>query len=94
MSWTEDDDRYRLKKEADILSHGRKKLIHPDRVYEPVMGYKFDTPIELQNEFKKMWDKLSKPEMERFLNVIIASAFKNRDNKADEIDVSPFNYQF
>ncbi|MBQ9359820.1 MAG: hypothetical protein IJT96_02150 [Lachnospiraceae bacterium] len=93
MSRTKYDDRIKIKEAADTLSKRNIGISHPGKVNHASMEYDFNTPVELMKVLEKMWDSVDKPYMKDFIPSVTASAFKNRD-ESDEVEVSPFNYQF
>ena len=43
----------------------------------------FDTPVDLRKYLEKLWEAEEDSEMERFIPVILAAAFKRRPEKSD-----------
>ena len=91
MSLT-NEDAVRLKDVADNLK-SENIAKGPSKVFSPIQEYAFDNPMELANMLERMWAKLDKSAMKKFVPIVVASAFKNRE-KQEEIVLSPFNYQF
>lgn len=87
------DDKNRIRKIADQLADEAGKLPRPEGPVFSISPYAFDTPVELQQQLSQLWDRLKKPQMKRFLSVITAAVYKNKE---EEIPVEPsvFNYEF
>lgn len=87
------DDRSRIKKTADQLAGDAKILTRPAGTVFPISQYAFHTPVEFQQQMAEVWDKLEKPEMKKFLPVITAAVYKNKEEETDIVP-SEFNYEF
>lgn len=93
MSWTEYDDKNRIKIEADKIKSSGTAMLGPKGVYDAIKKYDFNTPLELQNELNLMWDGLKKQQMKEFCRIVVVAAFKNEDELVSD-EFSPFNYEF
>lgn len=58
-----------------------------------IMEYGFQTPLELQNQLKQMWQRYDKLEMQEFAVVCSIATFKAKSFKSDH-KISTFLYEF
>ena len=95
MSWTNDEDKSRIKKVSDQLAEELPAPKGPGSSVRQIQEYHFATPEELSAQLDSIWDELGKPQMKKFTIPTCIAAFNQRDFVDErEEEVSPFNYEF